>query len=224
MITITAVKWAPPFAAGQVRDYRARWILEEVGWPYRVRLLDAPTMKAAGYRHLQPFGQVPALEEDGRPPLFESGAIVLDVAMRAGRCIAAEGTPERAAAVQWVIAGLNSVEPFVMDVAEVVYFMKDEAAKRAREPLVREQAIERLGELEAARGGRPYWVGDGFTVADLMIASILKSARRLATLPALAAWQDTMLARPAHVKAEADQRAEMARHGPQDMRYGEAAS
>ncbi|MGF7148150.1 hypothetical protein FHS96_001759 [Sphingomonas zeicaulis] len=41
MITITAMKWAPPFAAGQVRDHRARWILNEVGWPYEVRLIDA---------------------------------------------------------------------------------------------------------------------------------------------------------------------------------------
>ena len=42
MITITAMKWAPPFAAGNVRDHRARWILNEVGWPYEIRLVDAP--------------------------------------------------------------------------------------------------------------------------------------------------------------------------------------
>ena len=73
MITITAMKWAPPFAAGSVRDHRARWILNEVGWPYRVRLVDAPTMSSARYRTQQPFGQVPVMEEDGRPALFESG-------------------------------------------------------------------------------------------------------------------------------------------------------
>ena len=62
MITVTAMKWAPPFAAGQVRDHRVRWILNEVGWPYEVRLVDAPTMKSAEYsRGLQPFGQLPAL-------------------------------------------------------------------------------------------------------------------------------------------------------------------
>jgi glutathione S-transferase len=86
MITVTAMKWAPSFAAGQVRDHRVRWILNEVDWPYEVRLVDAPTMKSASYRGgLQPFGQLPVLEEPGRPPMFESGAIVLDVAMRAGR-------------------------------------------------------------------------------------------------------------------------------------------
>jgi glutathione S-transferase len=223
MITVTAMKWAPPFAAGQVRDHRVRWILNEVGWPYEVRLVDAPTMKSAGYcGALQPFGQLPVLQEDGRPPVFESGAIVLDVAMRAGRCIGAEGTPERAAALQWVIAGLNSVEPMLFNVAEVEYFMDDEQARNARRPVVVQLAKERLSMLEQARAGRDWFVGDGFTVADLMLASILKIADRLALLdelPALAAWQRSILARPAHVQAEQDQKAEIARHTSRDMRY-----
>ncbi len=223
MITVTAMKWAPPFAAGQVRDHRVRWILNEVGWPYEVRLVDAPTMKSARYRGgLQPFGQLPVLEEQGRPPLFESGAIVLDVAMRAGRCIGAEGTAERAAAIQWVVAGLNSVEPFLSNVAEVEYFMEDEAAKSARRPIVVAQAQERLALLEQARDGRDWFVGEAFSVADLMFASILKIADRLGLLdelPALAAWQRSILARPAHAKAEQDQMAEIARHSPADMRY-----
>lgn len=62
MITVTAMKWAPSFAAGQVRDHRVRWILNEVGWPYEIRLVDAPTMKSAEYvQRLQPFGQLPVL-------------------------------------------------------------------------------------------------------------------------------------------------------------------
>jgi glutathione S-transferase len=223
MITVTAMKWAPPFAAGQVRDHRVRWILNEVGWPYEIRLVDAPTMKSARYRSsLQPFGQLPVLEEDGRPPMFESGAIVLDVAMRAGRCIGGEGTAERAAAIQWVVAGLNSVEPLLFNVAEVEYFMQDEAAKAARKPVVVAQAKERLALLEQARDGRAWFVGDSFTVADLIIASILKIADRLdllQDLPALASWQRSILARPAHIKAESDQKAEIARHSPADMRY-----
>ncbi|WP_292076969.1 glutathione S-transferase N-terminal domain-containing protein, partial [Brevundimonas sp. UBA7838] len=80
MITVTAFKWVPPFAAGQVRDHRVRWILSEAGWAYEIRLLDAVDQKSAEYRALQPFGQVPALEEDGRAPMFESGAIVWDIA------------------------------------------------------------------------------------------------------------------------------------------------
>lgn len=223
MITITAMKWAPPFAAGQVRDHRVRWILNEVGWPYDVRLVDAPTMKSAGYRrNLQPFGQLPVLEETGRPPMFESGAIVLDVAMRAGRFIGAEGTAERAAAIQWAVAGLNSIEPFLFNVAEVNFFMDDEAAKATRRPVVVAQAKERLAMLEQARDGREWLVGDAFSVADLIVASVLKIARGLdllGDLPALAAWQESVLVRPAHVKAEQDQKAEIARHSADDMQY-----
>jgi len=223
MITVTAMKWAPPFAAGQVRDHRVRWILNEVAWPYEVRLVDAPTMKSVGYKSsLQPFGQLPVLEEEGRPPMFESGAIVLDVAMRAGRFIGGEGTAERAAAIQWVVAGLNSIEPFLFNVAEVEYFMEDAAAKAARRPVVTALAKERLAMLERARDGRAWFVGDVFTVADLMFASILKIADGLDLLdelPALAAWQQSILARPAHTKAERDQKAEIARHSPADMRY-----
>ncbi|CAM5783935.1 hypothetical protein [Rhizobacter fulvus] len=83
MLTVTAMKWAPPFAAGQVRDHRVRWILNEVGWSNDVRLVDAPTLQSARYKgSLQPFGQFAVLEETGRPPMFENGAIALDVAMR----------------------------------------------------------------------------------------------------------------------------------------------
>ena len=39
MITISAFRWVPPFARGQVRDLRVRRALEESGLPYRTRLL-----------------------------------------------------------------------------------------------------------------------------------------------------------------------------------------
>ena len=81
MITISAFKWVPDFAQGQVRDLRARWALEEAGLPYRTRLLDQGDQDKPDYRALQPFGQVPILEDDGFV-LFESGAIVLYVGER----------------------------------------------------------------------------------------------------------------------------------------------
>ncbi len=90
MITVTALKWVPPFAQGQVRDHRVRWVLNEVGWPYEVRLLDTDDQQSEAYRASQPFGQVPVLEEEGRPPLFETGAILLDVANRSGRLLPTE--------------------------------------------------------------------------------------------------------------------------------------
>jgi choline dehydrogenase-like flavoprotein len=40
VITISAFKWVPDFARGQVRDLRVRWALEEAGLSYRTRLLE----------------------------------------------------------------------------------------------------------------------------------------------------------------------------------------
>lgn len=223
MIVITAMKWAPPFAAGSVRDYRARWILNEAGWPYEVRLIDATDLASGAYRARQPFGQVPYMEEEGRPTLFESGAIVLDVATRAG-ILLPKDEKERALVNCWYIAALNSVEPFLMNVAEVEYFIEDKAQKDARRPGVVAMAGKRLGELEAALGQREWLVGDDFTIADLMMASVLKIARGLDLLkghPTLVAYLDRCLDRPAYRKAVADQCATIEQHEMADMRFGE---
>lgn len=117
-ITITAFKWVPPFARGNVRDHRARWVLDEAGWPYRVRLLDSQDQKDPRYRGLQPFGQVPVLEEEGRPPIFETGAIVLDVATRSGALLP-QDDGQRSQAICWVFAALNSLAPFFAQRAEI---------------------------------------------------------------------------------------------------------
>ncbi len=223
MIRITAMKWAPPFAAGMVRDHRARWILKEVGWPYEVRLIDASDLASDTYRDQQPFGQVPYMEEDGRPTLFESGAIVVDVAIRAGKLIPSEGD-ERSLVLCWVIAALNSIEPFLMNVAEVEYFMEDEAQKAARRPAVLEIARTRLGQLETTLGNRRWLVGDSFTVADLMMGSVLRIAERLGLLeqyPRLSAYHDRCIDWPAFRNAVAEQCATIEQHGQADMRYDE---
>ena len=106
MITISAMKWAPPFAAGNVRDHRARWILNEAGWPYKVRLIDAVDLASPAYRNRQPFGQVPYMEEPGRPPLFETGAIIIDVATRAGILLPSDGRG-RSLVNAWMIAAAH---------------------------------------------------------------------------------------------------------------------
>src|SRR5437016_5119593 len=114
MITISAFRWVPDFARGQVRDLRVRWALEEAGLPYRTRLLEQGDQDKPDYRALQPFGQVPLFEEDGFA-LFESGAIVLHVGERSETLLPKEPNA-RARAVQWLIAALNSIEPSVMNV------------------------------------------------------------------------------------------------------------
>src|SRR5437763_8096556 len=124
MITISAFKWVPDFAQGQVRDLRARWALEEAGLPYKTRLLELGDQDKPEYRALQPFGQVPILEEHGLV-LFESGAIVLYIGERRETLLPREAG-ERCRGMQWLIAALNSIEPFVMNVALIDLFYANE--------------------------------------------------------------------------------------------------
>jgi glutathione S-transferase len=222
MITVTALKWVPPFAQGQVRDHRVRWVLNEVGWPYEVRLLDTDDQQSEAYRASQPFGQVPVLEEEGRPPLFETGAILLDVANRSGRLLPTE-PGQRELAVCWLFAALNSLEPYLANLAEVDFFTDDEAVKAARRPVVVQALRGRLDHLAIALGSRDYLVGDRFTIADMMTSSILKILHHtdiLEAYPSLAAFRDRCFDRPAYRKAIADQCADFARHSAQDMKYG----
>src|SRR5256886_8084559 len=113
MITISAFKWVPPFAQGQVRDLRVRWALEEAGTPYRERLLRRNDLVTAAYRALQPFGQVPAIETD-ELKLFESGAIVLHIAERCEALMPRDANG-RARTITWMFAALNTIEPPIME-------------------------------------------------------------------------------------------------------------
>src|ERR1039457_6829312 len=146
MITISAFKWVPEFARGQVRDLRARWALEEAALPYQTRLLEQGDQDKPEYRALQPFGQVPILEEDGLV-LFESGAIALQIAERSEALLPKEAAA-RARAMQWLIAALNSIEPFVMNVALIDSFYAQEEWAKLRRP----RAVEFVQKRPAAGG------------------------------------------------------------------------
>ncbi len=224
MITVTALKWVPPFAAGQVRDHRVRWMLNEIGWDYEVDLIDPGTQASAAYLAEQPFGQVPVLRETGRPTLFETGAIVLDLAERSGQLWPADRDGQ-AQVRTWVVAALNSIEPSLSAVAEVDFFTRDETLKTLRRPGAISAAKRRLGKLAAALGDRRYLIGDDFTAADLMLASVLRvgeHADLLADTPNLAAYRARCLDRPAFAKAIADQRRDIEAHGPADMGWNPA--
>jgi glutathione S-transferase len=116
MIRVSAFRWVPPFAQGLVRDLRVRWALEEAGRPYEERLIGREDQGTESYRRLQPFGQVPAYEEDG-VELFESGAIVLHIAERSEALLPADPAA-RARAKTWMFAALNSVEPQIQHLGD----------------------------------------------------------------------------------------------------------
>src|ERR1700712_1603109 len=142
--TITTLAWVPEFARGFVRDLRPRWAFEEVGQPYGVILItDA---KCATHRRLQPFGQVPTYRDD-EVSIFESGAIVLRIAERAGKLIPKDAAL-RMQALQGVTAALNSVEPFVMTLAVNDIFEADRDWSKARHAKVVEDLHVRLHDLQ----------------------------------------------------------------------------
>jgi glutathione S-transferase len=200
MITISAFEWVPDFARGQVRDLRLRWALEEAGLPYRTRLVSLGAEQAStAYRALQPFGQVPYFEEDGFT-LFESGAIVLHIGERS-EALLPKDAAARARAEQWLFAALNSIEPFIQQVASIDYFYKDEEWAKLRRPGAHEFAQLRLKQLADNLGDKPYLDGDRFTAGDLMMTTVLRILPPIIEDPRLIAYVERCTDRPAFQRA-----------------------
>jgi glutathione S-transferase len=202
VITISAFKWVPDFARGQVRDLRARWALEEAGLPYRARLLTQGDQDKPEYRALQPFGQVPILEEDGLV-LFESGAIVLHIGERS-EVLLPKDPKARARATQWLVAALNSIEPFVMNVALIDAFYANEEWAKLRRPGAVEFVRKRLGALSKSLGDKPFLDGERFTAGDLMMTTVLRILNNTDIVsgdPRLAAYVERCTSRPAFRRA-----------------------
>jgi glutathione S-transferase len=203
MITISAFRWVPAFAQGQVRDLRVRWALEEAGLPHRTRLLEQGEQDKAEYRSLQPFGQVPIFEEDGQV-LFESGAIVLHIGERTELLLPRDANA-RARATQWLIAALNSIEPYVMAVAVIDLFHADKEWAKLRRPGAVEFARHRLNCLGKSLGDKSFLDGDRFTAGDLIMSTVLRIMPELVVDPRLTAYVERCTARPAFKRALAAQ-------------------
>lgn len=202
MITISAFKWVPDFARGQVRDLRVRWALEEAGLPYRARLLEQGDQDKDDYRALQPFGQVPIFQENDLS-LFESGAIVLRIGERS-ETLLPKDPAARARATQWLIAALNSVEPYIMDIARIDLFYAKEEWAKLRRPGAVQFVQRRLAGLSKALGEKPYLDGDRFTAGDLMMTTVLRILDHTDIVTGdkrLAAYIERCTARPAFKRA-----------------------
>lgn len=206
MITISAFKWVPDFARGQVRDLRVRWALEEAGLSYQTRLLEQGDQDNPEYRALQPFGQVPILEDDDLV-LFESGAIVLYLGERCEVLLPTDPRA-RARATQWLVAALNSIEPFVLQLAMIDLFYRDQDWARQRRPGVVELIEKRINGLSASLADKPYLDGERFSAGDLMMTTVLRILDHTDIVTRdtrLAAYIDRCTARPAYQRALAAQ-------------------
>jgi len=212
---VTAYRWVPEFAQGLVRDLRVRWALEEIDRPYRVRLLDVTKPRPDEYFCEQPFGQVPAFRDD-QVQLFESGAILIHIGMQDERLLP-EDHAQRMRAIAWVIASLNSVEPAIFPLLMINVFNKGEAWTEDARPKFMERLNSRLKCMSDALGDKE-WLEDRFTIADLLLVTVLRQLRgghildQYSNLVALVARGE---ARPAFQRALADQLAVFAENEPE---------
>lgn len=198
-LTIWTYDWVPNGPRGHVRDIRLRWACEEAGLPYQIQTVTFEDRIGPDHLARQPFAQVPALQ-DGAIHLFESGACLLHLA-ETSETLMPRDPQGRAETLQWVIAGLNSVE-----MVSVPWWFVG-LSKPPENPLDGWLA-SRLSRLETVLAQRDHLAAGRFTVADLLMADILRVKKLHAALgpyPALRAYTDRILARPAFGKAYQDQ-------------------
>lgn len=211
---VTAFRWVPDFAQGLVRDLRVRWALEEIGRPYRVRLLDALNPRPEDYFCEQPFGQVPAFRDE-QVQLFESGAILIHLGLQDERLLPTD-TAEKMRAIAWLIAALNSVEPAIFPLIMINIFNRGEAWTEEAKPKFVERLESRLKCVSEALGEKD-WLEDRFTIADLMLVTVLRQLRGTGIVekyPNLAALVARGEARPAFQRGLSDQLCVFAENKP----------
>ena len=214
---VSAFNWVPDFARGHVRDLRVRWALEEIGRPYETVLLDATTPRGTDYLSWQPFGQVPALRERGFA-MFESGAILLYLGQDDERLLPREAQA-RWRAVSWLFAALNSVEPALTALVDMKLFYADQPWSGAAFATLRPAADKRLAQLSQGLG-QDEWLAARFSAADIMMITVLKIANTMDLLPghpALQAYFQRGLARPAYQRALAAQLDDFTSEAPKQI-------
>ena len=206
-LTLTTFDWVPEMPRGYVRDLRVRWALEEAGLPYRVESVPFRARDAEHFAH-QPFGQVPWLT-DGDNSIFESGAILLHLGNRSEALMPADPRG-RSEAMEWLFAALASVEAASQPWSFFKFFGDTE------ETPMREffdGFLEaRLKHMEAVLAARE-WLAGSFSVADILMADVLRLVDRfegLADYPVCKDYVERAKVRPAFKKAYADQMAHFA--------------
>ena len=155
------------------RSTRVLWLLEELGIPFDLTVMSREEKQTPEYRALHPLGRSPVLEEEGGP-VFESAALILHIAdqhLDAG-LIAPLGSHERALHYQWCFFGMTDVESALVDISRQLW--KD-SGEPDNEIIERATArfLANTGVIETALGEGEYLVGNAFSVADIVVGSVL---------------------------------------------------
>jgi glutathione S-transferase len=198
----------------QSRGRIARWMLEEVGEPYRTEVLDyATTMKAPAYLAINPMGKVPALRH-GAVAVTETAAICayLADAFPQARLAPPPGDRRRAPYYRWLFFAAGPIEAAVSNKA-LGFVVPPE-----RERMIGYGRIELvMSALEAALSRSDYLTGDQFTAADLYVGSALGFGMMFGTIekrPVFDQYWQRLSARPACKRAKELDDALVARQQP----------
>jgi glutathione S-transferase len=203
-IIIWTYDWVPEGPRGFVRDVRLRWACEEAGLSYAVKTIPFDD-RETNHLERQPFGQIPFLT-DGDVEIFESGACLLYLARKSDKLMPTDPVGE-AQTMQWTIAALNSIEMVTVP----WWFLNISGATKNE---LTGWMGKRLEQLEKILSEREWLVAGRFTVADLLMADVLRVSlvRSYGERPATEAYIARATGRPSFKKAKADQ-----------MRFFEAA-
>ncbi len=187
--------------------------LEELGLAYEPHLvtLKPEDVKSPEFMSLNPNGKIPAIIDpdgpDGRPlPLFESGAILIYLAEKAGKLLGR--TPaEKYQVIQWLMFQMGGVGPMF---GQLGYFVKN-AGKEIEDPRPRQRYIDEakrlLAVIEQALDGKD-WLVEEFSIAGIAMAPWLDALESYQSkelvgfddLRNVPAYVDRFYARPAAAK------------------------
>ena len=187
--------------------------LEEMGLPYeahRVTLADAD-VKSPEFLSLNPNNKIPAIIDpngpDGEPVgIFESGAILIYLADKAGKLIGRNGA-ERAHVIQWLMFQMGGLGPMLGQLGFFYKFAGSEWEDKRPQQRYVDEAKRLLNVLEGSLEGKE-WIAGEYSIADIAIAPWLRGlefygAKEVVGWDAhrnLAAYLDRFNARPAVVK------------------------
>ncbi|WP_203309872.1 MULTISPECIES: glutathione S-transferase family protein [Sphingomonas] len=191
------------------RSQRVLWLLEELGLPYRVKRYDRnrQTMLAPPeLKRVHPLGKSPVIEDldaGGGRVVAETGAIVEYLVEKADGMLGPPAHRESALRYRfWLHYAEGSLMPPLfakLVLSRVPIFGK--AGQKRIQPMI----DVHLDYVEAELAQRPWFAGDAFTAADVMMSFPLEAARSRAGLdasrPATTAWLDKVHARPAYQTA-----------------------
>ncbi|WP_407051762.1 glutathione S-transferase N-terminal domain-containing protein [Methyloraptor flagellatus] len=187
-------------------------LLEEIGLPYEAHRIDigANETWTPEYLSLNPNGKIPAIIDPdgpgGKPlALFESGAILVYLAEKAGRFIPADPAA-RYETLQWVFFQMAAIGPMFGQLGFFHKFAGREYEDKRPHERYRAETQRLLGVLEARLAGRDWIMGTDYTIADIAILGWVRNligfygARDIVgydALKAVPAWLERGLARPA---------------------------